>query len=342
MSPAIRLPRPLLAGVLVIGLTACEADKPAKIELSGLAMGTTYSVVISPPAPSFDRQTLHGNIDAILNDINQQMSTYTEDSELMQINQAHTTSWLKISDSLVDILHIAGQISEITHGAFDVTIGPVVNLWGFGPEKRTTTPTDARVEEERRHVGYKKIQLDRDKNAIKKSHPEVFIDLSAIAKGYAVDRIAEHLQGLGVEHFLVEIGGELRARGMGDKNRPWRIGIEKPMADRRSVRRIIKLENMAMATSGDYRNFYEENGIRYSHTLSPLTGKPVSHGLVSVSVLHPSSAKADALATGLLVLGPERALALAVNNNIAALFIEKTDNGYREKPTPQFARFFID
>ena len=312
-------------------------------EFTGLTMGTTYSVMINAATLPLSRQQLQVRFDAILNRVNMEMSGYLPESELSRINNTDSTDWLSVSASLMRVLQAARELSRLTGGAFDVSVGPLVNLWGFGPQQDFTVPEEQQIDTALRLVGYQKLQLDPAASNLKKAATGMYIDLSAIAKGYGVDEIADYLDGLQLDNHLVEIGGEIRARGVNAKNVPWQIGIEQPAAGEREVRQIIKLDNRAMATSGDYRNYFEHEGTRYSHTIDPRSGRPVSHGLASVTVLHPSTMLADAWATGLLVLGPERwPMNLARQNGLAAYFIIHGDVGFEEISTPRFQPYFVD
>ena len=332
----------LLSLICFLCLSACQPERPDQMhEFTGLTMGTTWSVMIHGATLPHSTQHLQAQFDAILNRVNLQMSSYLPKSELSRINNTDSTDWLSVSASLMHVLQAARELSRLTRGAFDVSVGPLVNLWGFGPEQDFTVPGEEQIDTALRLVGYQKLQLDPAASSLKKAAAGMYIDLSAIAKGYGVDEIADYLERLQLHNYLVEIGGEIRARGVNDKNRPWQIGIEQPVAGQRGVRKIIKLENMAMATSGDYRNYFEKDGTRYSHTIDPRTGYPVSHGFASVTVLHPSTMLADAWATGLLVLGPERGLELARQNGLAAYFIIHADAGFREISTPGFNSYFV-
>ena len=299
-------------------------------------MGTSWSVKINAETLPLPRQQLKSQFDAILNRVNREMSTYLPDSELSIINAAHSTDPILVSPSLMQVLEAAREISQLTQGAFDVTVGPLVNLWGFGPDQAFTVPTGEQVRRASALAGFEKLRLVPAASTLKKASGGVSIDLSAIAKGHGVDRVADYLDSLQLDDYLVEIGGEIRARGVNREQAPWQSGIEQPAAGQRGVRKIIKLENMAMATSGDYRNFFEQDGIRYSHTIDPRTGRPVTHDLASVTVLHPSAMLADAWATGLLVLGPAQGYATALENGLDAYFIVHHDKGFREKSTPGF------
>ncbi len=334
MNLVCRFPVPLIC---FLSLCSCQWERPAQVhEFTGLTMGTTWSVLVNTGELPVSRRQLQTEFNAILNRVNLAMSSYLPESELSRINDTDSTGWLTVSASLLRVLQAAQEISRTTQGAFDVTIGPLVNLWGFGPEQDFTVPGEQQVNTARRLVGYDKLHLDAAGRALKKAHGGMYIDLSAIAKGFAVDEIGGYLDRLQLDNYLVEIGGEIRARGVNDKNKPWQIGIENPATAQRTVRSIIKLENMAMATSGDYRNYFEKDGSSYSHTIDPRTGRPVTHGLASVTVLHPSAMLADAWATALLVLGPERGFELAQKNGLAAYFIIHAESGLTDKSTPGF------
>ena len=335
--------RVLLPVICFLSLSSCQSERPEDVhKFSGFTMGTTYSVMINTEALPLSRQRLQTEFDAILNRVNMEMSTYLPESKLSQINETDSANWLSVSASLMHVLQVAREISRLTQGAFDVTVGPLVNLWGFGPGQDFTVPGEERINRALRLVGYEKLHLDPAASTLKKAHGGIFIDLSAIAKGYGVDQIADYLERLQLDNYLVEIGGEIRARGVNDKQVAWQIGIEQPVAGQRGVRKIIKLENIAMATSGDYRNYFEKDGIRYSHAIDPRTGRPVTHGLASVTVLHPSTMLADAWATGLLALGPEDGYGLARQNGLAAYFIIYGDVGFEEISTPRFQPYFVD
>ena len=339
MNLVCRFPVPVIC---FLSLSSCQWERPAQVhEFTGLTMGTTWSVLLNAGELPVTRRQLQTEFNAILDRVNLAMSSYLPESELSRINDTDSTGRLTVSASLLRVLQAAQEISRTTQGAFDVTIGPLVNLWGFGPEQDFTVPGEQQVNNARRLVGYDKLHLDAAAPALNKAHDGMYIDLSAIAKGFAVDEIAGYLDRLQLDNYLVEIGGEIRARGVNDKNKPWQIGIENPVTGQRTVRSIIKLENMAMATSGDYRNSFEKDGSSYSHTIDPRTGRPVTHGLASVTVLHPSAMLADAWATALLVLGPERGFEVARNNGLAVYFIIHTDTGFNDEFTLGFEPYLV-
>lgn len=315
---------------------------PSLYTFTGLTMGTSYAVLVNAETLPLPRQPLQAQFEAMLEQVNGQMSTYLPESELSRINATNTSAWVPVSPPLMEVLLAARQLSRRTQGAFDVTVAPLLELWGFAPGRDFTVPEAAQVTRALHLVGYEKLQLDTATSSLQKAHGNMSLELSAIAKGYAVDQLADYLEQLQVANYLVEIGGEIRARGVNNKQQPWQIGIEQPLAGQRQVRRSVQLHNMAMATSGDYRNFFEQDGRRYSHTIDPRSGYPVTHTLASVTVLHPAAMHADAWATALLALGPEAGYTLAVQYGLAAYFIMHHDEGFREKFTPGFKSCLVD
>jgi FAD:protein FMN transferase len=329
---------------LLLSNTACERDaKPEKLStLGGLTMGTTYTVKINNQGKALPLEKINSGIIDILAKVNEEMSTYIEDSNLSVINQSESLDWIPLSANLYQVIDSAIQISALTEGSFDITIGPLVNLWGFGPAKTEIVPDSSAINAALLHTGYQKIKLHESPPALQKTVADIYIDLSAIAKGYAVDLVAEYLEQASIENYMVEVGGEIRARGENEIGFVWRIGIEKPEAVQHGVERRIKLNNIAMATSGDYRNYFEEDGKRYSHTINPVDGMPVTHDLASVTVLHQSTAWADALATAFLVMGKDSAFTLATKQNYAVLFLQRTKDGYTESYTDSFTEYLLE
>ena len=305
-------------------------------------MGTTYTVKVRPVPTSIELDELHANIEHILAEVNSTMSTYDPGSELSRLNRNPSTDWVDISDGLLVVLQAALVTSELTGGVFDVTVGPLVNLWGFGPDmKEDDVPSDAAIADAMVRTGYRRIHLRDSPPAVKKERSDIYIDLSAIAKGYAVDRVADYLGSLGIANYLVEIGGELRGKGLNPEDKPWSIAIEKPVPGERTVERVIHITDQGMATSGNYRNFFEKDGRRYAHIIDPRTGKPIAHELASVSVVSDSCMNADAMATALLALGPEAGFALAEQQGLAVFFITIETNEFREKYTLAFEPYLV-
>jgi thiamine biosynthesis lipoprotein len=326
-----------LAIVLVALITGCSSKAPDSkwIAIDGETMGTTYSVKLAGRKLGPNR--LQSDIDALLDSLNAKLSTHQPDSELSRFNASRSTDWVEVSPELIEIIGTALAISEVTDGAFDITVAPLVELWSFGTTLAIqSVPPDDAIEAALAGVDYMALHMDASQPAIRKDVPNLQVDLSAIAKGYAVDRIAELLDSLGIAHYLVEIGGELKAKGQNARGNRWAVAIEQPILDARRVQRVIKIKSGAVATSGDYRNFFEVDGQRYSHIIDPHTGKTTGPETASVTVLAPSAMRADALATGLMVMGMPKGYKLAIEQRMPAMFIVRGKNGFEEQATPDF------
>ncbi|WP_413110826.1 FAD:protein FMN transferase [Thaumasiovibrio sp. DFM-14] len=333
-----KLIKPLVILMLAISVVACGKQRPALVQIDGNTMGTYYVIkyVAQDGLPS--SEAIQAEIDAALELVNDQMSTYRPHSELSRFNQHQTAEPFAVSEATAKVVKEAIRVSDVTRGALDVTVGPLVNLWGFGPDaKPELIPTDEELAQRRSMTGIEKLAVNG--TMLTKTIPELYVDLSSIAKGYGVDVVAEYLETLGVHNYLVEIGGELRIKGNNGEGVPWRIAIEKPVEEGRAVQEVITVGENAIATSGDYRNYYERDGIRYSHSIDPQTGKPINHRLVSVTVIDPSSMTADALATGLMVAGPEDAMAIAEEYGLKVYLIKKTDDGFESYMSEGFKPF---
>ena len=323
-------------------LAACAPPDPgaAVVEFTGPTMGTTWAVrVVTADAwPQAERDRVAGEIQAVLDDVESKMSHYDPSSELSRFNRGRTTRPFPVSAETFEVFRQARRLSELTAGALDVTVAPLVNAWGFGPVEPDQFPPDAeRLLQALEHVGYGGIQLDEAASTLRKLDPAIEVDLSAVAKGYGVDRVADALRGAGLGRYLVEVGGEIVASGTNQLDGPWRIGIESPTPGG-GIQRVVPLRDRAMATSGDYRNRREVEGGWVSHTIDPRTGRPVEHRLASVSVVADACLEADGLATALEVLGPDDGHALAVERGWAALFlIRGADGAIAERATPAFA-----
>ena len=309
-------------------------------------MGTRYTVKYIGPELNDTPEQVQKQIDHLLIDINREMSTYIPDSEISQLNENQSADWIKLSPRLFTVLAAAKLISDLSNGAFDVTIGPLVNLWGFGPEGERDVPSKTDIDRTKQLVGFDHIQIDIDGQSIKKKHPGIYIDLSAIAKGYGVDLIGQFLCQLEIENYMVDIGGEVKTKGL-KNGEPWQIGIEKPDPNARTIHKILEISDMNVATSGGYRNFFESDGKNFSHTIDPQTGYPVEHRLVSVTVFDQESCmEADALATTLMVLGPESGMEFVQKNDVAAYFIygvqKNSGTKLREAVSPKLKLFYPD
>ncbi len=307
--------------VFVSGCQSASSPDPL-VKISGSTMGTFYEVTVSGLSAGSTAEALQEAIEGRLAEVNQQMSTYLPESEISRFNDSRSLDWFPISPGFAHVVQTALEIAELSEGAFDPTVGPLVNLWHFGPERSEfTVPSEEELARVRAFVGYRLLEVRLDPPALRKQVAEVKLDLSAIAKGYGVDQVADMLEEQGYRNVLVNIGGEIVARGTRPDERPWRLAIEKPVEGKREIQSVVPLKDRAMATSGDYRNFYELEGKRFSHTIDPGTGKPVTHSLHSVSVLAENCMRADAWATALLVVGPERAWTLAREHQLEVMLI---------------------
>lgn len=310
----------LLIGMLA--LAACSTDKAQEfISINGNTMGTTYSVQLDVLPADVSEDELKNQLEAVLAVINQQMSTYEPDSEISLFNQSQSTESQPVSEQLVFLVSIAAGHSLISGGAFDITVGPLVELWGFGNKVSSQRPAHDAIQSAQERIGHQLLEWQSQPPALRKQHPQLQIDLSAIAKGYGVDLLAQHLNDLDIGNYLVEIGGELRAVGMNPAGQAWQIGIQQPDASGPAANLVLSLSDQSVATSGDYLNFYVENGHRYSHIIDPRTGYPVFHQTASVTVIADTTTLADVWATTLLVLGEDAGSELAELNNIAAVFL---------------------
>jgi thiamine biosynthesis lipoprotein len=329
----------ILIVIIFTILVACSSPKNQETYISGPTMGTTYNVKFVS-VDGVEQQKLKQEIDQALLNINQLMSTYIKDSELSRFNQWSSVEPFPMSAQTLDVLIEAKRLGAMSAGLLDVTVGPLVNLWGFGPQNRPEkVPTEKLIETTRQKIGLDKLKIGT--TWASKSQPDLYIDLSTVAKGYAVDKLAELLQTFSINNYLVEIGGEMRLAGQKASGEPWKIAIEKPETEQRAIQKIISVGDNAVATSGDYRNYYEQNGVRYSHLINPTTGYPIKHNLVSVTVVHASSMTADGLATALNVMGKEKALELAEKYGIAVLLITKEKDSFTEYTSTKFEQNII-
>ena len=336
------MPRAKISLLALAGaaLLLCACDRPPReVLLTGPAMGTTWTLRVVPQDVPAEPATLRELVQGVLDEVDLAMSTYRADSAVSRFNSSESTDWIEVPPALADVVAQALRIGEATEGAFDITISPVVALWGFGnAAPRTQPPTDREVAAAQAATGQRHLAVQADPPALRKALPGLTLDLDSIAPGYAVDLVAARLEAAGQRRYMIEIGGELRVRGRNAHDEAWRIGIERPDASGRSVDRVVQLEAGAVSTSGDYRDFFESAGIRYSHTLDPRSGRPVTHGLASVTVLQRTAAEADGLATALSVLGPFEGYELAERMGWAALFIERTPDGLQPRETRAFTQ----
>jgi len=302
-------------------------------------MGTFFSVKFPNGLGERDALQLQNAIEDALEDDEAEMSTYLRDSDVSQFNMNRTVEWQDVENDFCNKVEQSLTISEQSGGAFDITVGPLVNLWGFGPAGMIDEPpADDEIAALLETTGFEMLHADCSRPAVRKDVTDLMIDMSAIGKGFAADRVAALLISLGYDSFLVEVGGELSIRGFNSRGEPWAIGVEAPLPGSRKPHTVLHLTDTAMATSGDYRNFFEADGELYSHTIDTRTGRPVSHLLASVTVIDEMGWRADALATALLVMGPEEGMAFAEREGMAVLMLIRTDNGVKEKQSAAFAK----
>jgi thiamine biosynthesis lipoprotein len=316
------------------------ARAPELIELSGPTMGTTYSIKVVAPPLGADRAALRATVDRVLQDIDRQMSGYREDSELSKFNRSESTEWFDVSPDVVRVVAAAARVSELSNGALDVTVGPLVDLWGMGPAGELRDLPDAsQIAQARNGMGYRRLAFRTEPAALRKEVPRLTIDLNAVAPGYAVDLIAERFAAIGVANFMIDIGGEVRAHGRNAQGGAWRIAVEKPIDEEPEPYAIVRLDDVAVTTSGEYRHYVMRDGQRYSHTIDPRTGRPVEHRLASVVVIMPTAVEADSWATALNVLGEDEGYQLAQQQQIPAMFIVAASRGFEHRMSAGFERY---
>jgi len=303
-----------------------RAADPTLVELTGDTMGTYYRVLLTR-RDGQKKGDIQSGINSLLNRIEDQMSTWRPESELSRFNKSESTDWFKVSPETVLVVAESLRIAELSSGAFDPTIGPLIDLWNFGAEGgEPRIPTDEEIAASKQKTGWEKVTVRSDPPALKKLEPEIQINLSAIAKGYGVDAVSDWLVEQGEENHLVEIGGEDRARGVKADGSSWRVGVQAPDEMPREqtvgpIFQIVELSDRSIATSGDYQNYFEVDGKRYSHTIDPVAGRPITHDVASVSVLAQTCMAADGWATAFTVLGPEKGMELATAQNLAVLIL---------------------
>lgn len=316
-----------------LALAGCATQPPLREGLlSGQTMGSAWTVKVAGPLRA-SAEDLRAGVQARFDAVNQALSTYRADSALSRFNSDDSGQWIDIDAELGEVLSYALSLAEDSGGAYDVTVGPLVNLWGFGPDPATRrVPDSAVLESARARVGWRKVEVDATNRRARKA-PGVRVDLSSLGKGRGVDRVAEYLDAQGVTNYLIDLSGKLRARGLNPQRGPWRVAVEPPEADAGSVQpffepQIIELANQSVATAGDYRRFFEIDGTHYSHIIDPRTGWPVTHTTVSASAIAPDCMHADALATVLMAMSPDEAVALANRRQVAALLIGRDGAEY--------------
>lgn len=326
----------------MVSLSGCS--KTEQLQISGKTMGTYYSIKLVMRSSQSDSDEIKTGIDTRLEQIAHKMSTYRSDSEITRFNDSRLVNQpFPISKETETVINEALRVAALTDNALDITAGQLVNLWGFGPVNRDKAlpPSPDEVKHRLAWTGVDKLKVSH--GALIKSVPQLALDLSSIAKGYAVDVIAEYLESIGINDYLVDIGGEVRAKGKNAQDNVWRVAIEKPSTGlEQQVQRIIELDNVSVATSGDYRNYFDAGGVHYSHTIDPKTGYPIENGIASITVITSKCITADGFSTGLGVLGPERGIEIADKLNIAVFMIIKSDDGFEERYSKAFEHYLTD
>ena len=326
--------------VMPLALMACKKGW-SLLELSGLTMGTNYSIVAIDHSKSIDQAELQSAVDQALGQVNVQMSNWDASSEISRFNAAAAGESLSVSGELHHVMQTAQDVHVASDGAFDVTVGALIDLWGFGAgQTRSDMPSDAEIAQAMACCGQAQ-SVELEAGGLKKLNSGAEVYLSSIGKGFGVDQVAAVLKSYGITDYMVEIGGDLYTAGRNPEGQPWQIGIETPQAFDRGVTQVVGLSDMGMATSGDYRNFFDYDGTRYSHIIDATTGRPVTHDTASVTVLTDNAMLADAWATAMLVMGRERGLEIANDRDMAVLFIDRAaangETGFKSTASDRFA-----
>ena len=305
-------------------------------------MGTTYTVKMVAPPAGVEAHDVRAAVDEVLGHIDREMSTYRDDSAISRFNLSRDTRWIDVPADLAAVVQAALQVSADSRGAFDVTVAPLVQAWGFGPAATPAwSPDEGALAAVRAATGYRKLHVRTDPPALRKESPHLAVDLNGIAPGFAVDVLAERFSSMGAVNFMIELGGEVRARGRNAKGEAWRVAVERPDGGAPTPYAIVALDDMATTTSGEYRHYYIRDGRRYSHTIDPRTGWPISHELASVVVIGADAMHADAWATAYNVLGPEEGFDLAMKLGMPAMFIERRGGALIHRATPAFEPFLV-
>ncbi|MHC6224877.1 FAD:protein FMN transferase [Pseudomonas sp. X10] len=323
----------------MISLSAC--NQGATLErISGPTMGSSYTVqYVREPAGPAPEQVKEA-VESILDDIDRHYSTYRGDSTTSRFNRLPAYSCQDVPEDMLALVRLGQRLARQSDGAFDLTVEPLLDLWGFGPQARQEQVPDTQaLAQVRQRVGYRHLRIEGGQLC---KDAEVQLDFNSIAAGHAVDLIAQRLQAMGIHSYLAEATGELKAVGRKPDGSPWRIALELPSEDRQIARQVISVDGLGVSTSGDYRHYFEDNGRRYSHTFDARQGRPVEHDLAAVTVLDPSALVADGYSTLLLILGPEQGWDFAIRHGIAAVLVTRTKGGFVSRTTPEFQRLAPD
>ncbi|MGX6576585.1 FAD:protein FMN transferase ApbE [Klebsiella quasipneumoniae] len=340
--------RAALLGACVLFSGCDSATTPATpastaTVLDGKTMGTFWRVSVIG-VDEAKAQALRAKVQAQLDADDRLLSTWKNDSALMRFNHAADTRPWPVSEAMADIVTLSLRIGAKTDGAMDITVGPLVNLWGFGPDKQPVATPDAQaIAAAKARTGLQHLQVinQSGRQFLQKDIPDLFVDLSTVGEGYAADHLARLMEQEGISRYLVSVGGALVSRGMNGEGKPWRVAIQKPTDRENAVQAIVDINDHGISTSGSYRNYYELDGKRISHVIDPQTGQPITHKLVSVTVIAPTALEADGWDTGLMVLGPEKAQQVVREQGLAVYMIVKEGEGFKTWMSPQFRTFLV-
>ncbi|HBQ8789872.1 TPA: FAD:protein FMN transferase ApbE [Klebsiella quasipneumoniae] len=340
--------RAALLGACVLFSGCDSATTPATpastaTVLDGKTMGTFWRVSVIG-VDEAKAQALRAKVQAQLDADDRLLSTWKNDSALMRFNHAADTRPWPVSEAMADIVTLSLRIGAKTHGAMDITVGPLVNLWGFGPDKQPVATPDAQaIAAAKARTGLQHLQVinQSGRQFLQKDIPDLFVDLSTVGEGYAADHLARLMEQEGISRYLVSVGGALVSRGMNGEGKPWRVAIQKPTDQENAVQAIVDINGHGISTSGSYRNYYELDGKRISHVIDPQTGQPITHKLVSVTVIAPTALEADGWDTGLMVLGQEKAQQVVREQGLAVYMIVKEGEGFKTWMSPQFRTFLV-
>ncbi|SBZ58162.1 FAD:protein FMN transferase ApbE [Klebsiella quasipneumoniae] len=340
--------RAALLGACVLFSGCDSATTPATpastaTVLDGKTMGTFWRVSVIG-VDEAKAQALRSKVQAQLDADDRLLSTWKNDSALMRFNHAADTRPWPVSEAMADIVTLSLRIGAKTDGAMDITVGPLVNLWGFGPDKQPVATPDAQaIAAAKARTGLQHLQVinQSGRQFLQKDIPDLFVDLSTVGEGYAADHLARLMEQEGISRYLVSVGGALVSRGMNGEGKPWRVAIQKPTDRENAVQAIVDINGHGISTSGSYRNYYELDGKRISHVIDPQTGQPITHKLVSVTVIAPTALEADGWDTGLMVLGPEKAQQVVREQGLAVYMIVKEGEGFKTWMSPQFRTFLV-
>lgn len=334
------------AGIVAAFLLLVGCDTGSKAQptvLEGKTMGTFWRVSLVD-VDAQRAKNLQQKIQTQLDADDQLMSTWKNDSALMRFNHSTSTAPWPVSEAMADIVSLSLRVGDKTEGAMDITIGPLVNLWGFGPDKqpvKTPEPSQIAAAKARTGLAHLTVINRAGEQFLQKDLPDLFVDLSTVGEGYAADHLARLMEQEGIARYLVSVGGALASRGLNAQGQPWRVAVQKPTDRENVAQAVVDINGHGISTSGSYRNYYELDGKRISHIIDPRTGRPIQHSLVSVTVIAPTALEADTWDTGLMVLGSEKAKEVVQREGLAVMMIVKEGDGFTTWMSPQFSAFVI-